>query len=77
MKSMNKNRVFTVELKMKESLKHITVTNGSGEGVFLEGSIGEFLGARFEEDVILEVKGTDGVIRVDLSNDEISGEESE
>ena len=75
MKTVNKERprVFTVELKMKESLKNIAVSNGVGEGVFLEGILGQLVEARFEENVILEVIGSGGVLRVDLGFDEITG----
>jgi hypothetical protein len=71
MQKTNKNRVFSVELKSKGNLKNLTLNNGSSDIVLLEGSIGEFVEASFKEDVILEVIGKDGVLRVDLSEDEI------
>ena len=45
--------------------------------VFLEGSLGELVSARFEEDVILEVVGSDGTLRVDLCLDEIKVKEGD
>ena len=67
-----KERVFSVELKSKQNLKSITVTNGASDSVFLEGNIGELVQARFAEGIILEVVGKNGVLRVDLCEEEIS-----
>ncbi len=66
-----KERVFSVELKSKLNVKSINLTNGSADSVLLEGNIGELLHARFAEDIILEVVGENGVLRVDLREDEI------
>ncbi len=67
----SKARVFTVELKSKRSLKNVMLTNGSEDNVLLEGTIGEFVAAKFAEGIIFEVTGTEGVLRVDLSAEEI------
>jgi len=66
-----KERVFSVELKSKQNLKSITVTNGARDSVLLEGNIGELVQARFTEGIILEVVGKNGVLRVDLCEEEI------
>ncbi len=71
----DKNRVFSVELNSRKDLKNITLENGGNDKVTIEGTIGKLLAARFEEEVILEIVGTDGVIRIDLCDDEIKGEE--
>ena len=52
-------------------LKNITLTNGSPDSVFVEGTIGKLVRATFTEDIILEVIGKDGVLRIDLREDEI------
>jgi hypothetical protein len=66
-----KERVFSVELKSKRNLKNLTLTNGNSDTVLLEGSIGELVQATFTEGIILEVIGINGVLRVDLGEDEI------
>jgi len=71
MKTENKERVFSVELKSKTHLKNVTLTNGTTENVLVEGTIGTLLEATFEEGIILEVIGSKGVLRLDLSPDEI------
>ena len=67
-----KERVFSVELKSKRNLKNVTLTNGSSDSALVEGSLGELVQAKFVEGVILEVVGKNGVLRVDLKEDEIT-----
>ena len=71
-KTSNKERVFSVELKSKRNLKNITLTDGSSESVLIEGTIGELLRATFVEGVVLEVVGKNGVLRLDLREDDIT-----
>ncbi|MCJ7635115.1 hypothetical protein MUP77_22330 [Candidatus Bathyarchaeota archaeon] len=66
-----KERVFSVELKSKNSLKNVTLVNGSGDSVLIEGTIGELVQATFAEGVVLKVVGTNGVLRLDLGEDDI------
>ncbi len=70
-KTENKERVFSVELKSKNHLKNVTLANGSSDSVLVEGTIGELEQATFAEGIILEVVGKKGVLRIDLSADEI------
>ena len=70
-KTINKERVFSVELKSKRNLKNITLTNDSSDSVLVEGTIGELVQATFAEGIILEVVGKKGVLRIDLREDEI------
>jgi hypothetical protein len=70
-KTGKKERVFSVELKSKRNLKNVTLTNGSSDSVLVEGTIGELVQASFAEGIILEVVGKNGVLRIDLGEDEI------
>jgi len=70
-KTIGKERVFSVELKSKRNLKNVTLTNGSSDSVLLEGTIGELVQATFTEGIILEIVGKNGVLRIDLGEDEI------
>ena len=70
-KKINKERVFSVELKSKRNLKNVTLTNGSSDSVLVEGTIGELVQATFAEGIILEVVGKKGILRIDLGEDEI------
>ena len=60
-----------MELKSKSNLKNVTLANGSSDMVLLEGTLGELVRATFAEGVILEVVGKNGVLRVDLGENEI------
>ena len=70
-KTKDKERVFSVELKSKRNLKNVTLTNGSSDSVLVEGTIGELVQATFEEGIILEIVGKNGILRIDLGEDEI------
>lgn len=70
-------RFFSVELKSKTSLKNITMTNGSNDGVLVEGTIGKLMQATFEEDLILEVVGEKGVLRINLEQKELKKKPAE
>jgi hypothetical protein len=70
-KQKGKARVFSIELKSKRNLKNVTLTNDSKDTVLLEGTIGELVLAKFAEGIVFEVKGTEGVLRVDLGEEEI------
>ena len=63
-------RVFTIELDSGDALKKVSVPNGT-QRIFLEGTIGSLKHARFLEGSILELFGTEGVLRVDLSRDDL------
>jgi hypothetical protein len=68
----DKERVFSVELTSKRDLKNITLANGSSDRVLVEGTIGELVQATFAEGIILEVVGKNGILRIDLREDEIT-----
>jgi len=70
-KTKPRERVLTIELGSKRDLKSIALNDGADETAYVQGTVGELVEARFEEDVILEVRGTKGVLRVDLGEDEI------
>ena len=56
-KSKLEKRVFSVELKSKRSLKNVSIADGTGDRVLVEGTIGELVQAKFAEGMILEVVG--------------------
>ena len=75
MEEIDKERFFSVELKSKVNLKNVTLSNGGHENVLVEGSIGELQWAEFAEGVVLEVVGDKGILRVNLTLDEIKKRE--
>jgi hypothetical protein len=70
-KPMEKERSFSIELKSKANLKNLTLNNDSQENALVEGTIGKLEHAEFVEDMVLEVLGKKGVLRIDISENEI------
>jgi hypothetical protein len=68
-------RFFSVELKSKADLKTVTLTNGAQDTVLVEGTIGELVQAMFVEDVILEIVGRKGTLRINLKKEELRSTE--
>lgn len=69
--AQNNERFFSVELKSKTSLKNVTIANGSSDSVLVEGTIGKLVQATFVEDIILEVVGEKGVLRINMEQKEL------
>lgn len=63
--------VFTVELKSRGNVKNVTLSNGA-QGVLIEGTLGALKRAEFVEDAVLEVTGDNGVLRVDLTREDLA-----
>jgi len=66
-----KGRVFTIELDSGDALRRVSVPNGA-QRILLEGTIGPLRYVRFVEDTILELVGTGGILRVDLSTNDLA-----
>jgi glutamate synthase domain-containing protein 3 len=65
-------RFFSIELYSKQQIKNMALTNdGQKESTLIEGTIGNLVGATFNEGIILEVIGTLGTLRLDLQAKEI------
>ena len=62
---------FSIEMHSKEFVKNITVSNESQEKVFFEGVLGELLCLKYIEGMVLTVIGTNGIIRIDLSEEKL------
>ena len=63
-------RVFTIELNSGNDLRKVNVPNGTRR-VLVEGTIGSLAHAEFVEDAVLELVGSRGVLRVDLSREDV------
>jgi len=58
-------RMFSIELRSKGDVRNATLEGD--DRVFIEGSIGTLVRAHFVEDLVLEVIGSNGELRVDLA----------
>jgi hypothetical protein len=70
-KRNGKERVFTVELNSRSDMKNLIVQN-KAQHVVMEGTIGVLKHAEFVEDTVLELVGTRGVLRLDLTREDLA-----
>ncbi len=67
---------FSIELQSKEYLKTMKMSNGKTECVLVEGTLGKLTQTRFDEDIVLEIIGTKGTLRIDLTQAELKAAEA-
>ncbi len=60
-----------MELKSKIFVKNLSLASDDQEGVLIEGFLGDLKRVGFSEGLMLEIEGTNGVLRVDLSEEEL------
>lgn len=68
----SRERFFSLELKSKSGLKSVSIPNGSRENVLVEGTIGELVQVGFNDGIVLEIMGEKGVLRIDVTEDEVT-----
>lgn len=62
---------FSIDLVSKEYLDIVSIIDKGSKGVTIEGSLGRLLGVEFMDGSVLVVMCENGVLRVDLSLDDI------
>ena len=65
MKVGKDERMFSIELRSKGDVKNVSLDGD--EKVLIEGSIGSLIRAQFLDDLVLEVIGSNGELRLDLA----------
>ena len=65
------SHAFSIEMKSKKFVKHISISNKSHCRVFVEGYLGELEDLCMVESSVLEIKGKNGILRIDISDDEL------
>jgi hypothetical protein len=60
---------FSVEIRSKRHVRKLSFSTEARDGVLLEGCLGELTGLSMVEGVVLEVKGVNGVLRLDIDED--------
>jgi hypothetical protein len=63
---------FSIELKSRKYLKLVAIPNDAGDNVLIEGFLGELEGVELVEGVMLEIRGTNGTLKMDLKEEELS-----
>jgi len=64
-------RGFSVDIKSKKHVKNISVSDEAHDRVLFEGHLGVLEQVSVIEDVALEVRGSYGVLRIDLGMEEL------
>jgi hypothetical protein len=62
--------VFSVEMKSKMHVRSISISNKDHDRVLFEGDLGDLLGVAFIGGSMVEVRGSNGVLRVELGQEE-------
>jgi len=64
-------RIFSVEMRSKSHVKSISISNEARDRVLFEGDLGDLEELGMVEGGMLEVRGTNGVLRVELRREEL------
>ena len=64
-------RSLSVELRQLRHVKSIVVSDRDWDQVLFEGNIGQLVEASMDDHMVLEVRGENGILRVDLTLDEL------
>ncbi len=67
----NLGHMFSIELTSKNFVKRLAIPNDSDDKVLIEGFLGELKEIGFTEGIILEIQGTNGILRIELSEEEL------
>ena len=62
---------FSVELNIKEQVKRFYILDDSGNQVLFEGSLGDLKEISLIEGLMLEVRGSNGILRMDMTEEEL------
>ena len=62
---------FSIELKSKKHVKTIALTNKIQNRILLEGYLGELEEITLIEGRVVELKGANGTLRLDICEDEL------
>ncbi|HML02572.1 MAG TPA: hypothetical protein VK487_04270 [Candidatus Bathyarchaeia archaeon] len=67
----NLSHMFSIELKSKDFVKSLALPNDTEDKVLIEGFLGELKELGVTEGLMLEIKGINGVLRMDLKEEEL------
>jgi len=62
---------FSIEMRSKRYLNQISMSDRGRDPVLIEGFLGDIENVSLVEDVMFEINGVNGVLRVDITNDEL------
>lgn len=63
--------MFSIDMKSKKFVKSLSISNDSRNSVYFEGFLGDIEELGFVNGGMLEIKGVNGILRIDLSEKEL------
>ena len=62
---------FSFEINSRDHIKRVSLPNGSGDKLMVEGSLGTLIKGEIVEDIMLEICGVNGIMRIALTRNEL------
>jgi len=62
---------FSIEMKTEDAVKKMSFLDKENGQVFFEGSLGKLTNINMVEDVMLEIEGVNGILKLDITQKEI------
>ncbi len=62
---------FSIEMNSEHSVRRMSFFDKENGKVFFEGFLGELKNVTMVEDLMLEITGANGILRVDISQEEM------
>jgi hypothetical protein len=62
---------FSIEMTSEHCVRRMSLLDRENGQVFFEGFLGELKNVSMVEDLMLEITGVNGILRVDISKEEI------
>ena len=71
MERSKKKGFFSVEIESKKNLTNVSISEKPHERVLIEGFLGEFSEIEMIENALIQFRGANGVLRIDICKDEL------
>jgi hypothetical protein len=61
---------YSIEMKSRDNIKRISISENSRDPIIFEGELGDIEGLSLIEGQMLEVRGVNGILRIDMTEEE-------
>ena len=62
---------FSIELHSRDQVKRVSLPDGGGDRFMFEGTLGKLTKLELIEDILLEIIGDNGTLRIDITREEL------
>ena len=67
----NSNVSFSLELDSREHIKRVSLPEGTGDKLIVEGDLGKLVLLELIENILLKINGDRGTLRIGISREEL------